>query len=348
LGKINESEDNSSDLCGFEIGKLLNEQERRENEYANLIKQRSLLKGIENKKKYDEIQTKISDVARALKESTKKLCRLFKENTDIDGDSLKVRQEREQLLAHLDQFTSNIHQNTFESLIELILGELASQNQLQVYIESEKKLSQEIKVLKNELTHENSQYQNEMSEKQQTINLLKDDLSKAKAESKIKMSYDKKEIKTKQNTQKRLAKQNQEDITSQTKEVERLRVREIDVYEKIQSFLTGEEDRIKKEAEDWQHKLDDKKEKMEKEIERIQNDTQKCRDRHKKILAEFEREKQLQEDEEERIRSIMFQKEEEKIKQKKIDDAMMLIQREFEIWLSIVGPSKKKGKRGKK
>ena len=44
---------------------------------------------------------------------------------------------------------------------------------------------------------ENTLYQNEMSEKQQTINSLKDELSKARAESKIKMSYDKKQTKTK-------------------------------------------------------------------------------------------------------------------------------------------------------
>ena len=203
LGKINESEDNSSELAGFEINKLLVEQERRENEYAQLIKQRSHLKGIENKKEYNIIQTKISDVARALKESTKKLCRLFKENTNLDDDSLKVRSEREQLLIHLEQFTANIQNSTFETLMDLISEELDSQNMLPKYIEKEKKLTSDIKSIKTELGQENSVYQNEINEKNTTILHLKEDLSKAKAESKIKMSYDKKEIKTKQNTQKR-------------------------------------------------------------------------------------------------------------------------------------------------
>jgi chromosome segregation ATPase len=341
LGKINDTEDDSSGLAGFEIHKLLVEQERRENEYAHLIKQRSLLKGIENKKEYNIIQTKISDVAGALKESTKKLCRLFKENTNVDDDTIKVRKERELLLNHLNDFTQNIQSNTFESLIEMISKELDSQNKLPEYIEKEKKLAADIKAIKTELHMENSVYQNEIAEKNTTISHLKEDLSKAKAESKIKMSYDKKEIKTKQNTQKRLAKQNQEDITNQTKACERLRLREIDVFEKISTFLTGEEERVKKEAEEWNNKLDENRENMDKQNLQIKADTEKCQERYQKLQDLFDAEKKLQEDEDDRINNIMGAKEAEKIKQKKIDDAIMLIQKEFETWLSIIGPSKK-------
>jgi len=348
LGKINESEDNSSDLCGFEINKLLHEQNRRESEYANLIKQRSLLKGIENKKKYDEVQVEISDVARALKESTKKLCRLFKENTNPEDDTQKARREREELLEHLEKFTSNIQGNTFEALLDVISDELDSQNKLPKYIEKEKQLTNEIKVLKNNYHMENTLYQNEMSEKQQTINSLKDELSKARAESKIKMSYDKKQTKTKQNTQYRLAKQNQEDINNQIKEQDRLKARETQVHEKISSFLTSEEERIKKCAEEWQEKCDKNRDIMEKEIETIQQDTKKCKERFEKIQEEYLNEKYLQDNEDARIKKILDDKKAEKEKQKQIDSAMMLIQQRFEVWLSIVGPTKKKGGMKKK
>jgi len=84
---------------------------------------------------------------------------------------------------------------------------------------------------------------------------------------------------------------------------------------------------------------------MEKQIEQIQTDTRKCKERYEKIKAEFEKERQIQDNEEQRIKDIMQGKQEEKERQKKIDEAMMLIQKEFETWLSIVGPSKK-GKRG--
>merc|ERR1712014_387244 len=136
--------------------------------------------------------------------------------------------------------------------------ELDSQNKLPKYIEKEKQLTNEIKVLKNNYHMENTLYQSEMSEKQQTINSLKDELSKARAESKIKMSYDKKQTKTKQNTQYRLAKQNQEDINNQIKEQDRLKARET------------------------QEKLDKNRDIMEKEIETIQLETKRCKERFKK------------------------------------------------------------------
>lgn len=40
LGKINESEDNSSELAGFEIHKLLKDQSKLETNFADLIKRR--------------------------------------------------------------------------------------------------------------------------------------------------------------------------------------------------------------------------------------------------------------------------------------------------------------------
>lgn len=83
---------------------MLKEQIRLENAYADLIKKRSQLKGIANRKDHKDVEIKIQEVSRRLKESTKKLCRLFKENTNLDDDSKKVRQERGQLLHDLGDY----------------------------------------------------------------------------------------------------------------------------------------------------------------------------------------------------------------------------------------------------
>merc|ERR1712146_827779 len=92
---------------------------------------------------------------------------------------------------------------------------------------------------------------------------------------------------TKQNTQYRLAKQNQEDINNQIKEQDRLKARETQVHEKIRHFLESEEERIKKNAEEWQEKLDKNRDIMEKEIETIQLETKRCKERFKKIEEEY-------------------------------------------------------------
>lgn len=146
LAKISEKEDNSSELAGFEINKLLKEQIRLENQYAKLIKKRSMLKGIANREEHKEAEYQIKQVSQKLKESTKKLCRLFKENTNLDDDSTKVREERFRLLTTLQEFMEALRENKVEGYIQDITMQLESQNMLQDNLEIEKTLNKELKV----------------------------------------------------------------------------------------------------------------------------------------------------------------------------------------------------------
>ena len=70
--------------------------------YEALIKKRGALKGLANKSKYKETQQEIQHISRALRESTRKLCRNLKENPNVSGNLLKI-QEKRQLLCDLLQ-----------------------------------------------------------------------------------------------------------------------------------------------------------------------------------------------------------------------------------------------------
>ena len=153
LAKINEKEDNSSELAGFEINKLLKEQIRLENDYAQLIKTRSRLKGIANREEHREAEEQIKKVSQKLKESTKKLCRLFKENTNLDDDSRKVVEERKRLLMTLGEFMEALMENRVEGYIEDITSQLENQNMLQDNLEIEKNLTKDLKVFLYKITY---------------------------------------------------------------------------------------------------------------------------------------------------------------------------------------------------
>ena len=146
LGKINEAEDNSSELAGFEINKLLNEQVRLEKKYAELIKERSRLKGIANRDHHKEVEDEIKIISKKLKESTKKLCRLFKENTNLDEDSKKVISERRNLLITLGDYMYGLENDSMDVLGDTILKELEDQNRLGDQLKIEQKLKAQIKV----------------------------------------------------------------------------------------------------------------------------------------------------------------------------------------------------------
>ena len=47
----------------------------------------------------------IANLSMILKESTKKLCKLFKDNPDLERDSFKVTRERRNLIMRLDELS---------------------------------------------------------------------------------------------------------------------------------------------------------------------------------------------------------------------------------------------------
>mmetsp|Transcript_17383 Transcript_17383/g.54281 ORF Transcript_17383/g.54281 Transcript_17383/m.54281 type:complete len:141 (-) Transcript_17383:835-1257(-) len=90
--------DELSKFVGDEISRIISEQRQLEQRYECLINQRGTLKGLTNKSKYKEVQSEIQDVSRALRESTKNLCRHLKDNPNISGNLFKIQQERLDLI----------------------------------------------------------------------------------------------------------------------------------------------------------------------------------------------------------------------------------------------------------
>ena len=70
--------DELSQIVGDEITRIIQEQRGLETRYEHLISQRTQLKALSNKNKFNENQEQVKEVARALRESTKELCRNLK------------------------------------------------------------------------------------------------------------------------------------------------------------------------------------------------------------------------------------------------------------------------------
>ena len=73
--------DELSQIVGDEITRIIQEQRGLETRYEQLISQRTALKALSNKNKFNENQEQVKEVARALRESTKELCRNLKVRT---------------------------------------------------------------------------------------------------------------------------------------------------------------------------------------------------------------------------------------------------------------------------
>lgn len=343
LGKISESEDNSSELAGFEINKLMREQSKLEADYARLIKERSTLKGIKNREEHERVQEEIAMVSRSLKDNTKKLCRLFKENTNLNHDSLKVREERIGLIGTLGELLESIRHNSIEKQTEDLNNELDSQNALGDQLRKEKELAGRVKNLKAKIVDESREFEDLRKEKKSTIFNLRNEATKAQTESNGKMRYSTSVSETKVATVKRINKQKLLEIQKEKEEVSDLQKREEAVGEKLVSYLEDETRNIEKMDNDF-------KEEFQIQLQQITEEKTSLRiniHRNKEIIEKFkkgiEEAKDKQAREEERVNGMLKSKEAEERKNLIIDEKMKIVQQQFEEWMRLVGP--KKGKK---
>lgn len=251
LGKINESEDNSSELAGFEINKLLKEQAKLEVFYNDLINKRNKLKSIENKKQYIAIQNEIDDVARSLKESTKKLCRLFKENKNLNEDIIKVKGENDEIMIALNKLVSHLNTKEFFKFEQEIIEELEGHNKLEELQNFEKELFNKSKAIKQEITSENKLFKSEINEKQLTILKLREEFNKTKTDITIHLKYKIRELETNEQTEQRSYEQMEDNLLKSKMEYESLRTQEEKTFEKTKQYLLKEQESLRNEIEMW-------------------------------------------------------------------------------------------------
>ena len=341
LGKINESEDNSSELAGFEINKLLKEQTKLEQDYASLIKQRSQLKGISNREEHKRVEEKITNVSRSLKENTKKLCRLFKENTNLDNDSKKVGKEREELITVLGSLLQNIDRNTVDQFIEGINKELEEENKLGDNLRIEKDLATKIKDLKQKIAEETKEFEDIRKEKKNMIHQLREEVTKAQTESAAKLSYEKKVSETKVATAIRINNQKFKTKQKEQELINQLFLREKEVFSKLESFFKDETKHFEDKIAKMKGHKEKQKDIIKRERLRLEVETKKAQIIIENLSKELEKDKAAQRSEEERILKLLKDKEEEDLRNKMVDDKMKVIQQQFEEWMRLVGPKSK-------
>ncbi|EGR32415.1 hypothetical protein IMG5_083840 [Ichthyophthirius multifiliis] len=347
LHSILPQDDLSSELAGYEISKLLKKQKNLENSYAELVNLRTSLTGIQNKQKLNETQVKIVDVAQKLKESTKKLCRLFKENPNLENDALKVQRDRQKFMEVIENLILMVQNNTMNKFQNLTTQELEDQDKLRKLIFREKELYQEIKKLCKEIQEENKEYDNEQKETNLKIQHLKERLLYKRNRAFIKNQYREKETKAQEGTLDRMYEWDQKLLKDQIKNMHNKIETENLVYAELREFLISKEEKIRQQNEEWDRLLNTKKQQLEDQIEELRK--QKDRDVEElEKLRQRDQEEREQKDERDRQEILEAQqKQQDELNQIRLDNAIKLIQIEYQEW-KLGGGGKKKRKGGKK
>ena len=347
---INKEDETSSELAGYEINKLMNEEIKLEERYAELLKIRGTLKGISNKRKLEEIQKEIEEVAHALKESTKKLGRLFRENPDLKKEAEKVANERVQLVAKVLNVFGSLQSATpaFIPCQAELIGELDDQDSLRQLILKEKGLLSDIKQLHAVIKNEELAYQNEVQERQANVQTRKESLEKGRTDAEIEIKNLADELDADKGTQKRLYDQRITDLEQQIDKIKERKAVEAQVFQKIAAFLKEKENQKKDEIQLWNTKLEDTRASKQEEVDKLNDVKAKAYEELRKLKEEYELRNGKRIDKE----KYLLEREEEKRKRRgeeeKLDEAVKRIQEGYKAWKEAGGVVKKKGKKGKK
>ena len=340
--------DELSQIVGDEITRIIQEQRGLELRYEELIAQRSSLKALSNKAKYKENQELIKEVARALRESTKELCRNLKGNPNIAENLSKIQTERSNLQNLLSKTLRELRESSFATLTTTVEEEKARNDMILEVIAKEKEVSASVKKLQEDLSSERHQHEAEVEERNEIISKLKEELQEVRTKSAIETKYLQKESRARLQSLNRIYGQSTSELDEQIWKVRKQLEIEVLANRESEEFLKRKVVSLQKDAADWMQRYETDFEELEKEHETLNaqrtEDLVKLNDYTERYTKEME--EKARREEEARIREEMeaLRKQEEE----RNTWAATTVQKLWRGHLARTGGGGKKGKKGKK
>ena len=261
--------DELSQIVGDEITRIIQEQRGLESRYEQLIKQRTALKALSNKTKFHENQEQVKEVAKALRESTKELCRNLKGNPNVAENLSKIQTERSSLQNLLSKTLRELRESSFSTLTTTVEEEKSRNDMIRDVIAKEKEVSAAVKMLQADLLSEKQQHEQEVVERDMIIAQLKEEKTEVQTRSAIDSKYAHKTARARGQSLNR-------SYTSSTTELEQ-RIwhvkKELDIEVRAnaetEEFLKRKQGQLSKKIQEWMAQYDADIEEQEKTLESL-------------------------------------------------------------------------------
>lgn len=248
----------------------MTEQKQMEKEYEALIEKRAELKGMANKSKYKEIQERVGDLSRGLKESTSKLVASLKENPNVSGNMIKVDKDRRELLDLFLRVNQELRdKGSANALINYVDEEDAAIFRLKQLHLKDKELSDAIAKLEEDLKSENDSFQWATRERKETVISLKEDIHRVKSNTSTNTQFKKRESLAKVASIVRDFKLAERVLEIKTRELEeQLRTEQV-VNQETRTFLTRKQASLVDTISDWEGRFERESAEKERELKKI-------------------------------------------------------------------------------
>jgi len=351
--------DELSQFVGDEISRIIQEQRNLEERYEELIAQRGALKGLANKSKYKENQCEIQEVSRALRESTKNLCRNLKDNPNIGENLLKIQTERTKLQELLSATIREIQEHgTFTTLIDQVERDKRAQQEVADIVRREKETSAAVRQLDLDLARERQEHQHEVAQKRAEITALKEKLQQIKTKTAIDTKYARREARAKTASLLRTYQQEASETDNTISQLKKKRHMEEVVHTQTMEFLKRKQEQLVEECSQWRNKYTQEYEAKEAELARLTEERNKNNDKLQQLRNRYRKEKaerQAKEAEEERLKELEALRKQEEERNKEAAEKIQKAYRDHLVFTAekrrleeANRKGKKKGKKGKK
>ena len=119
-----------NEMMSEEISRVMGEQRALERQYASLIQRRGELKGLSKKNELEQTKQEIITVSKQLKDSTRALCRVLKDNPDVSGNLVKIKNDKGELTRVLTDLLEELKELTYSNFKNYVVSELDAQGEL--------------------------------------------------------------------------------------------------------------------------------------------------------------------------------------------------------------------------
>ena len=192
---VSNSKSAMSKMIGIQIDNKLKKQQEFEKKFQNLISEKAKKINLTQEEEINKLNEEIKLCAEDLKSSINDISKTLSENPDIPKNLIKAKRDQKIMINDLKKFQGDFvigKLNNFNQIIESYVGQQINIDELR---KEEMKYFRELKVLNENLSKEEADYNKDQIEMNQSLLRMKKMLAKTKLEENIFYQYEENHIK---------------------------------------------------------------------------------------------------------------------------------------------------------
>lgn len=192
---VSNSKSAMSKMIGIQIDNKMKKQQEFKIKFENLISEKAKKINLIQEEEINKLNEEINICAEELKSSTNDICKTLSENPDIPKNLIKAKRDQKIMINDLKKFQGDFvigKLNNFEEIINSYISQRINIDDLR---KEEMKFFRQLKVLNENLSKEEADYNKDQLEMNQSLLRMKKLLAKTKLEENIFYQYEENHIK---------------------------------------------------------------------------------------------------------------------------------------------------------